>query len=84
MSLPNLPAKKNVRRSFGNAAQTYDENAFLQREIANRLFERLDYIKLTPARVLDIGSGTGYATRKLRERYQKADSANENQFYAGM
>ena len=73
MSAPLLPAKRNVRRSFGAAAGTYDENAFLQREIANRLFERLDYIKLNPARVLDLGSGTGYATRKLRDRYVNAD-----------
>ena len=76
MSAPLLPAKRNVRRSFGAAAGTYDENAFLQREIANRLFERLDYIKLNPARVLDLGSGTGYATRKLRDRYVNADIAS--------
>ena len=69
MNAPALPTKQQVRRSFGTAADTYDENAFLQREIANRLFERLDYIKLNPARTLDLGSGTGYATRKLRERY---------------
>ena len=73
MNAPLLPAKRNVRRSFGAAAGTYDENAFLQREIANRLFERLDYIKLNPARALDLGSGTGYATRKLRDRYLNAD-----------
>lgn len=73
MTAPNLPAKRNVRRSFGAAASTYDDNAFLQREIADRLFERLDYIKLTPDRALDLGSGTGYATRKLRERYAKSD-----------
>lgn len=73
MTKPNLPAKRNVRRSFGNAAATYDENAFLQREIADRLFERLNYIKLAPRRVLDLGSGTGYATQKLREHFWSAD-----------
>jgi malonyl-CoA O-methyltransferase len=72
MSALNLPAKPDVRRSFAAAARTYDDNAFLQREIADRLFERLDYIKLAPARVLDLGSGTGYATRKLRQRYPDA------------
>ena len=41
-----FPPKPAVRRSFGDAAKSYDGNAFLQREIANRLFERLDYIKL--------------------------------------
>jgi malonyl-CoA O-methyltransferase len=67
-----LPAKSAVRRSFDAAATTYDEHAFLQREIGDRLLERLDYIKQSPARILDIGCGTGYVTRKMRERY--ADS----------
>ena len=73
MSALILPAKPDVRRSFAAAARTYDDNAFLQREIGDRLFERLDYIKLQPVRVLDLGSGTGYATRKLRQRYPQAD-----------
>jgi malonyl-CoA O-methyltransferase len=67
-----LPAKRDVRRSFDAAADTYDDNAFLQREVANRLFERLDYIKLEPKHVLEIGCGTGYATQRLRARYPEA------------
>ena len=69
----SFPPKPAVRRSFGNAANTYDGNAFLQREIADRLFERLEYIKLQPLTALDIGCGTGYATGKLRERYPDAN-----------
>ncbi len=72
MSTLPLPAKRAVRQSFGASASTYDEHAFLQREIGERLFERMQYIKLVPERVLDIGSGTGYATQKLRERYRDA------------
>ena len=68
-----FPLKPAVRRSFGNAATTYDGNAFLQREIADRLFERLEYIKLQPVTALDIGCGTGYATARLRERYADAN-----------
>ena len=67
------PAKRAVRQSFGASAPTYDQHAFLQREIGGRLFERLQYIKLAPQRILDIGSGTGYATQRLRERYANAD-----------
>jgi malonyl-CoA O-methyltransferase len=73
MTALSLPAKRAVRRSFGRSASTYDEHAFLQREIGGRLFERLDYIKWAPQRILDIGSGTGYATQRLRERYEHAD-----------
>ena len=67
-----FPPRPSVRRSFGDAAHTYDGHAFLQREIADRLFERLEYIKLQPAAALDIGCGTGYATAKLRARYADA------------
>ena len=67
------PAKRAVRQSFGASAPTYDQHAFLQREIGGRLFERLQYIKLAPQRILDIGSGTGYATQRLRERYANAE-----------
>lgn len=69
----SFPSKPAVRLSFGKAAKSYDGHAFLQREIADRLFERLEYIKLEPATALDIGCGTGYATSKLRERYPDAD-----------
>jgi malonyl-CoA O-methyltransferase len=68
-----FPPKPAVRRSFGNAANTYDDNAFLQREIANRMFERLEYIKLQPQVALDIGCGTGYATAMLRKKYREAN-----------
>jgi malonyl-CoA O-methyltransferase len=62
-----------VQRSFGHAAATYDEHAFLQREIVNRLFDRLDYIKLDPKLVLDLGSGTGYVGEKCRARFSKTE-----------
>ena len=72
MSTPPLPDKSAVRRSFSAAASTYDANAFLQREVADRLFERLEYIKLQPARVLDLGCGTGTVTRELAARFPAA------------
>ncbi|MBI3714892.1 MAG: malonyl-ACP O-methyltransferase BioC [Betaproteobacteria bacterium] len=72
MSAPLLPSKRDVRRSFDAAARTYDEHAFLQREIADRLFERLEYIKLAPQCVIDLGCGTGYSSRKLQARFPQA------------
>lgn len=69
---PQLPERLAVRRSFDRAAATYDAAAALQREIADRLLERLDYIRLGPKRILDLGSGTGYATAPLQTRYAEA------------
>ena len=52
--------KHITRLHFERAAKSYDGAAVLQREIAKRLVQRLDYIKLQPKRVLDVGCGTGY------------------------
>jgi malonyl-CoA O-methyltransferase len=64
--------KVKVRNSFERAADSYDAAAVLQREIASRLLERLDYIRLQPDSVLDLGCGTGTVTADLLKRYPKA------------
>jgi malonyl-CoA O-methyltransferase len=61
-----------VRRSFDRAARTFDSAAAVQREIRTRLLERLDIVRLAPATVLDLGAGTGHASRELRRRYSSA------------
>lgn len=61
-----------MRQSFERAAQHYDVAAVLQREVCKRLLERLDYIKLQPLRILDVGAGTGLGLAGLRERYPAA------------
>jgi malonyl-CoA O-methyltransferase len=65
--------KRQVRRAFSRAALHYDAAAVLQREVCLRMLEKLDCIKLMPERVLDIGSGTGWGTRQLGERYPRAE-----------
>ena len=64
--------KARARRSFDRAAPGYDAAAVLQREIGNRLLERLDYVRLTPRTILDLGCGTGQAIVPLMRRYPKA------------
>ncbi len=64
--------KTQIRQSFDKAASRYDEVAILQREVASRLLERLDLIKLTPQRILDLGCGTGLNSQALDKRYKKA------------
>ncbi|HSM97970.1 MAG TPA: malonyl-ACP O-methyltransferase BioC [Gallionella sp.] len=64
--------KKQMRRAFDRAAAGYDSAAVLQREVCSRMLERLEYIKLQPERILDAGSGTGWGTRRLAQRYPSA------------
>lgn len=64
--------KQRVRRRFDAAAARYDQAAVLQREVCQRLLDRLDWIRLEPARILDAGCGTGQGVRGLSRRYRKA------------
>ena len=64
--------KREVRRAFSRAAESYDAAAVLQREVCDRMLELLDYVKLQPQRILDVGSGTGRGSRLLGERYPQA------------
>ncbi len=66
--------KKMMRRAFSRAAAGYDASAVLQREVCTRMLERLDYIKMKPARLLDAGSGTGWGGRQLSEKYPDAQT----------
>jgi len=61
-----------VRRAFDDAAATYDLHAALQREVASRLVERLEYTTLQASLAVDLGAGTGFCTQLLERRYPKA------------
>lgn len=63
---------REIRRAFTRAAPAYDEAAFLQREVADRLLGRLDLIRIEPVRILDLGCGTGRASEALKQRHRKA------------
>ncbi len=64
--------KKAIIRAFNKAAKAYDQAAVLQREVCQRLLERLHWIRLQPTTILDLGSGTGEATMGLRKLYPRA------------
>ncbi|MBX3684041.1 MAG: methyltransferase domain-containing protein, partial [Thauera sp.] len=57
-----------LRRRFERAAPHCDGADALAREVARRMDERLDYIRLSPQRVLDLGCGTGYFSAWLAGR----------------
>ncbi len=61
-----------LRRRFAHAAGTCDEAAVLAREIARRMDERLDYIRVEPRRIVDLGCGTGADLGLLEKRYPEA------------
>ena len=61
-----------MRDDFSRAAASYDEAAVLAREVGGRMAARLDYVKLAPRRVADIGCATGDGIRELQRRYPDA------------
>lgn len=65
-TLPLQPA--HVIRQFARRAPL-DQAQFLYGEIAQRMLQRLSYIKIQPQAVLDAGCGAGHALEPLRARY---------------
>ncbi|WP_018877205.1 malonyl-ACP O-methyltransferase BioC [Thioalkalivibrio sp. ALE28] len=64
--------KARVREAFARAAATYEEHAVLQREVQERMLERLDWIRMEPERIVDLGCGIGEALDQLGRRYRGA------------
>lgn len=64
--------RRAVVRSFSRAAAHYEEAATLQRRVRAELLDRLQYFKLTPERVLDLGAGAGQAAQLLHRRFPRA------------
>ena len=71
MSLTTLDINA-IRQSFDRAASSYDHYAVLQREIESRLLERIEFQRLEPGIILDLGCGTGSASRTLARHYRQA------------
>ncbi|HET6588074.1 MAG TPA: malonyl-ACP O-methyltransferase BioC [Oleiagrimonas sp.] len=64
---------RQVRHAFGRAAASYEKHDVLQREVQQDLLSRLDFYLEKPARVLDLGAGTGRGAAFLKNRYPKAE-----------
>ena len=54
---------------FSKKATTYDTHSFIQKEVNNRLLNRLDLIKHDKSNILEIGSGTGKLSQDLEQKY---------------
>lgn len=63
---------RQVRRGFARAAAGYGGADFFSREIDRRMQERLDFVRIEPDRLVDLGSSQGASLPALRARYPKA------------
>ena len=63
---------RRITRIFDRRASAFADVAFLPREVAQRMRERLDYIKIEPRAVLDAGCGTGDDLGPLAERFAQS------------
>ncbi|HEX9184502.1 MAG TPA: methyltransferase domain-containing protein [Burkholderiales bacterium] len=61
-----------ARRRFDRAAPTYAAASRLESEVGARMLERLDYVRLAPARILDAGCGPAPQAAALARRYPGA------------
>ncbi len=64
--------KKQVAASFSRAAKTYDRQAELQKQVAEELVDKLEFITYTPELILDVGAGTGFLRKSLQKRFKSA------------
>lgn len=65
----NLVLRRRVRN---RSASNNEQIGFFNEEIANRMFERLDYIKQQPRVILDLCCGLGAASATLATRFPHA------------
>ena len=61
-----------VRRQFDRRAPRAADADYLHREVEQRMMDRLDPVRIRPARILDAGCGAGAGLAMLSERYPQA------------
>jgi malonyl-CoA O-methyltransferase len=64
--------RERLRAAFDRASAGYEAAAALQARVSSELLERLAAFDFSPRVVLDLGAGTGRATRELKRRYPRA------------
>jgi len=61
-----------IRETFDRIAGRYDRHAALEQEVCRRLLERTEFNRLPPARILDLGCGTGDGSAELKRKFRQA------------
>ena len=67
-----MNVKIEICKAFNAKASEYEQAAIVQHEIGERLFERLQYLKIKPRYVLDLGCGPGSFLKRLQKYYPDA------------
>lgn len=67
-----MNVKTEICKTFNKHAQQYEQAAKIQHEIGERLFERLQYLKIKPRYILDLGCGPGHFSQRLKKHYPHA------------
>lgn len=64
---------REISRLFDQAAPDYDQHDALEREVGERLIERLVFTRVPPEQILDLGCATGSTSLKILERFPEAE-----------
>ncbi len=65
--------RHQICHAFRRAAPSFEERSVIAPLAAEELIDRLAVVRKTPARILDIGAGTGRTTRQIAQRYPDAE-----------
>ncbi|MBF0162411.1 MAG: methyltransferase domain-containing protein [Magnetococcales bacterium] len=69
---PAVLDRQRLRRAWQRAAPTMSAPEGLLAQMGQPLLERLDDIRLTPTRILELGDRSGQMARQLQKRWPKA------------
>ena len=65
--------RRRLARRFSAVAAHYGDADFFAREVDRRMQERLDYVRLAPSRVVDLGCSQGASFEGLASRFPQAE-----------
>lgn len=65
-------SKENIADNFSRSSSSYSEHAFVQKRAAETLFGMLDRLPPAPKKIIEIGCGTGFLTKKLFAKFPEA------------